>query len=84
VANLYPQYFQVVAAADAKVHSFADFKGKSLVTQPKGNTAEILTSMVRANALLIIPETRTDVLPGESLTAILLGDAGAFAGQPPV
>ena len=46
IANLYPQYFQVVASADAKVTSFADFKGKSLVTQPKGNTAEILTSMV--------------------------------------
>jgi len=46
VANLYPQYFQVVATADAKVNSFADLKGKSLVTQPKGNTAEILTAMV--------------------------------------
>jgi len=46
VANLYPQYFQVVALADAKVASFADFKGKALVTQPKGNTAEILTAMV--------------------------------------
>jgi hypothetical protein len=46
VANLYPQYFQVVASADAKVTSFADFKGKALVTQPKGNTAEILTAMV--------------------------------------
>lgn len=46
VANLYPQYFQVVASADAKVTSFADFKGKSLVTQPKGNTAEAVTAMV--------------------------------------
>lgn len=46
VANLYPQYFQVVATADAKINSFADFKGKTLVTQPKGNTAEILTAMV--------------------------------------
>jgi len=46
VANLYPQYFQVVAAADAKVNSYADLKGKSLVTQPKGNTAETLTAMV--------------------------------------
>lgn len=46
VANLYPQYFQVVALADAHVSSFADFKGKALVTQPKGNTAEILTAMV--------------------------------------
>jgi TRAP transporter TAXI family solute receptor len=46
VANLYPQYFQVVALSDANVHSFADFKGKTLVTQPKGNTAEILTGEV--------------------------------------
>src|SRR3970040_2637177 len=30
VANLYPQYFQVVALADAKVNSFADLKGKAL------------------------------------------------------
>ncbi|MEP7096629.1 MAG: TAXI family TRAP transporter solute-binding subunit [Dokdonella sp.] len=43
VANLYPQYFQVVALADAKVNSFNDLKGKTLVTQPKGNSAEILT-----------------------------------------
>ncbi len=46
IANLYPQYFQVVALADAKIHSFADLKGKTLVTQPKGNTAELLTSTV--------------------------------------
>ena len=29
LANLYPQYFQVVALADAKVNTFADLKGKS-------------------------------------------------------
>jgi len=46
VANLYPQYFQVVALADAKVNSFADLKGKTLVTQSKGNTAEALTLTV--------------------------------------
>jgi hypothetical protein len=46
LANLYPQYFQVVALTDAKVNSFADLKGKSLVTQPKGNTAEMLTDMI--------------------------------------
>jgi TRAP transporter TAXI family solute receptor len=46
VANLYPQYFQVVALADAKVNTLADLKGKSLVTQPKGNTAEAITEMV--------------------------------------
>ncbi len=46
LANLYPQHFQVVALKDAHIKSFADFKGKSLVTQPKGNTAEILTNEV--------------------------------------
>jgi TRAP transporter TAXI family solute receptor len=46
VANLYPQYFQVVALADSKINSYADLKGKSLVTQPKGNTAELLTAEV--------------------------------------
>lgn len=46
VANLYPQYFQVVALSDAKVSSFADLKGKTLVTQSKGNTAEMLTDQV--------------------------------------
>ncbi len=46
VANLYPQYFQVVALSDAKIGSFADLKGKTLVTQSRGNTAELLTSEV--------------------------------------
>jgi hypothetical protein len=46
LANLYPQYFQVVATADSNINSFADFKGKSVVTQPKGNTAELLTAAV--------------------------------------
>jgi TRAP transporter TAXI family solute receptor len=46
VANLYPQHFQVVALKDAKIKSFADLKGKSLVTQSKGNTGELLTAVV--------------------------------------
>jgi TRAP transporter TAXI family solute receptor len=46
LANLYPQYFQVVALADAKVNKIADLKGKSLVTQPKGNTGELLTALI--------------------------------------
>ena len=46
LANLYAQYFQVVALADAKINSFADLKGKTLVTQPKGNTGEALTATV--------------------------------------
>jgi TRAP transporter TAXI family solute receptor len=46
LANIYPQYFQVVALDNAKVGSYADMKGKSVVTQSKGNTAEMLTETV--------------------------------------
>jgi TRAP transporter TAXI family solute receptor len=46
LANLYPQYFQVVALANANVNSLQDLKGKTLVTQPKGNTGELLTEQV--------------------------------------
>ena len=46
LANLYPQYWQMVVRIDANVDSFADVKGKSLTTQSKGNTGELLTSLV--------------------------------------
>jgi TRAP transporter TAXI family solute receptor len=44
VATLYPQYFQAVALADAGIDGPADFKGKALGTQPKGNTGEAITA----------------------------------------
>lgn len=43
VATLYPQYYQVVANADANINSLGDLKGKSLAVQPKGNTAEFIS-----------------------------------------
>jgi molybdopterin molybdotransferase len=42
------------------------------LTGPQGSG--ILTSMVKANALLVIPEGHQDVLPGTELTAILRDD----------
>jgi molybdopterin molybdotransferase len=54
---------------------------KAKLTGPQGSG--ILTSMARANALLVIPAGRDGALPGESLTAILLGDARAFGAEPP-
>jgi hypothetical protein len=45
LANLYPQYFQVVALASANVNKLSDLKGKSVTTQPKGNTGELLTDL---------------------------------------
>ena len=44
----------------------------------------ILTSMVRANALLIVPEDLDEVPSGTTLAAILLDDAGAFTAEPPL
>ena len=44
VATLYPQYFQIVALADAGINSIEDFAGKSVAIQPRGNTAEFVTA----------------------------------------
>ncbi|MDN4017338.1 TAXI family TRAP transporter solute-binding subunit [Zwartia panacis] len=46
MANIYPQYFQVVATASSNINSYADIKGKRLVAQSKGNTAEAITAAV--------------------------------------
>ena len=42
LANLYPQYYQVVVPVDAGINSISDLKGKIMVTQPKGNSSEII------------------------------------------
>ncbi len=46
VANLYPQYYQMVLPADSKINSVADLKGKVMVTQPKGNSSEIINQHI--------------------------------------
>lgn len=46
MATLYPQYFQVVALADAGINSVADLKGKSIAVQTRGNTAEVITQHI--------------------------------------
>lgn len=43
IANLYPQYFQIVALADSGINGPADMKGKAIAIQPKGNTAELIS-----------------------------------------
>lgn len=44
IGTLYPQYFQVVATASSGIKTPADFKGKALTTQKKGNTGEAITA----------------------------------------
>jgi hypothetical protein len=46
VATLYPQYFQLVANADAGVNTLKDLKGKGFATQVKGNTGELIARHV--------------------------------------
>ena len=46
MANLYPQYFQMVALANAGVNTVTDMKGKAIAVQPKGNTAELISQQV--------------------------------------
>jgi TRAP transporter TAXI family solute receptor len=43
IASLYFQYFHVVLLADAGIRTGADFAGKVLTTQQKGNTGEQMT-----------------------------------------
>ena len=50
------------------------------LTGPQGSG--ILTSMARANALLIVPEDRPSVAPGETLLALLLDDPHHVAEAP--
>ena len=52
------------------------------LTGPQGSG--ILTSMVQANALLVVPHDRNDIPAGASLPAVLLGDAGAFVETNPL
>jgi len=67
LANLYPQYFQIVALADAGVNNVADMKGKTIAVQPKGNTAEKVSldimkasGMTYANAKVSFVNSYTD------------------------
>jgi molybdopterin molybdotransferase len=50
------------------------------LTGPQGSG--ILTSMTRANALLIVPAERDDVAPGEELRALMLDDP-VHVAEPP-
>jgi TRAP transporter TAXI family solute receptor len=46
IATLYPQYYQLVVNADAGVNKISDLKGKSITTQQKGNTGELITKQI--------------------------------------
>jgi TRAP transporter TAXI family solute receptor len=43
IATLYPQYFHFVVLASANINKVSDLKGKSITTQQRGNTGEMIT-----------------------------------------
>ena len=46
LANLYPQYFQIVVLEDGGIKTVADLKGKSIAPGPKGQTGEFAARQV--------------------------------------
>ncbi|MGE0605207.1 MAG: TAXI family TRAP transporter solute-binding subunit, partial [Xanthobacteraceae bacterium] len=46
IATLYPQYYQMLVLADSGINSVADLKGKSITTQQRGNTGELITKQL--------------------------------------
>jgi molybdopterin molybdotransferase len=55
---------------------------RARLTGPQGSG--ILTSMAKANALLIVPEEADEVPPGTTLSALLLDDARTLTVEPPL
>jgi molybdopterin molybdotransferase len=55
---------------------------RARLTGPQGSG--ILTSMARANALLIVPEDSDEVPAGRTLRALLLDDARTLTTEPPL
>ena len=46
IASLYPQYFQMLVPANSGIQKVTDLKGKSITTQPRGNTGELITAQL--------------------------------------
>jgi TRAP transporter TAXI family solute receptor len=79
IATLYPQYFQVVVRADAGVDSVKELKGKSVATQPRGNTAEEITKqLLQVNGITYNDLKVSFVSYTDAVTQVQDGHAIAF------
>lgn len=78
IANLYPQYFQIVSLADAKVDKVADMKGKIIAVQTRGNTAEAISAdILKANSLSYTDMGKVNFMASYNDAAALLQDGHA-------
>jgi TRAP transporter TAXI family solute receptor len=79
LATLYPQYFQVVVRADAGVNSIKELKGRSITTQPRGNTAEEITKqLLQVNGLTYNDLKVSFLSYTDAVTQVQDGHAVAF------
>jgi TRAP transporter TAXI family solute receptor len=77
IANLYPQYFQIVALADSGINTIADMKGKAIAVQPKGNTAELISQHMLKVGGLSTQTTKVSYVNSYTDAASLLKDGHA-------
>ncbi|HEX6958558.1 MAG TPA: TAXI family TRAP transporter solute-binding subunit [Ferrovibrio sp.] len=78
IANLYPQYFQVVVLADAGINSVKDMKGKAIAVQTRGNTAEAISAhILQANGMSYSDIGKVNYMASYNDAAALLQDGHA-------
>ncbi len=79
LATLYPQYYQLVANADAGINKVADLKGKSITTQQRGNTGELITrQLLEVNGIKYSDVKVSFVGYTDSVNQMKDGHAAAF------
>jgi len=80
LANLYPQYFQMVVWDDSGIKSMADLKGKIISLAPKGHMGELLAQQVlEVYSLSYNDMTKVYHVPyGDSVPLMKDGQTNAF------
>ena len=80
IATLYPQYFQMVVPRDSGIEKVTDLKGKSITTQPRGNTGELITQqLLKAQGLSYSDVKVSFVSYTDSVEQMKDGHAHAFS-----
>jgi TRAP transporter TAXI family solute receptor len=80
LATLYPQYYQFVVNADAGVDKIEDLKGKSITTQQRGNTGELITRQILGVHGLSYSDVKVSFVGySDSVNQMKDGHAVAFA-----
>ena len=79
IATLYPQYYQMAVVANSGIEKIEDLKGKSLTTQPRGNTGEQITAqLLRVHGLSYNDVKTSFVSYTDSVNQMKDGHAVAF------